>query len=462
MGHGLLALLAGTAAGLAYHGWQAHRLGISFSDELSTGNSEFWRERASAARWDALLRVEWLGAGVRVVVLAGLVFSVGRLAGARPRVALVAAGGLGALLSVAGPVVAGDGVPYPFAEPSWLGLVAWVGVVAALVFGGLLTDHDPLPRRVHAGLLAWIAPGLAAWLAVRADETRFLSPVWAPLVLAGAAALAAAGLGLARARGWLALAPAAAVTVAVAANVVAVDGLDRRGWRELVEKGPSGWTDRAAMENFAYGTFGDELATLRRIAGPSGRVVGSDARLPYFLPGRVRIRYPIACADLANARAFVLLLGDESVALMRDAGGSPDPLAWEQCSTPQVRPVALEEGVYAVYAIGSGPAEAPTPDDCQVTGTPGTLLDGVFGDGLSYAEARALRARAAAVGYVVARIERTGCGSYRVVVTGIPTPRANQEDFLRESSGAGFAVEIEPPLRYPEVPADVEPPPASR
>jgi hypothetical protein len=62
----------------------------------------------------------------------------------------------------------------------------------------------------------------------------------------------------------------------------------------------------------------------------------------------------------------------------------------------------------------------------------------------------------------VARIERVGCGSYRVVVAGIPTPQANQDDFLRESSSVGFDVEIREPVRYPEVPPDAEPAPASR
>jgi hypothetical protein len=90
------------------------------------------------------------------------------------------------------------------------------------------------------------------------------------------------------------------------------------------------------------------------------------------------------------------------------------------------------------------------------------LLDGVFVDGVPYAEARAVRDRAAEVGYESARIERTGCGAYRVVVTGIPTPQANQDDFLRESASVGFDVEIVPPLRYPEVPPDAEPAPASR
>jgi hypothetical protein len=245
--------------------------------------------------------------------------------------------------------------------------------------------------------------------------------------------------------------------------VTSIDGLGSSGWRELADAGPSGWTDRAAMENFAYGPFGDELAFVRRASGPEGRIVSSDVRLTYFFPGRSRVRYAEACSDLANADAFVLLLGDESVDFMeRVHGSTANPLAWEQCEEPRVVPVGEQDGIYAVFAVGHRPSPAPTPDDCRVTSAPGSLLDGVFVEDVPYAEARAVRERAAAVGYTVARIERTGCGRYRVVVTGIPMPRANQEDFLRESSGAGFDVEIRPALRYPEVAADIEPPPVSR
>jgi hypothetical protein len=459
---GLVAMATGAAVGLAYHLAQAHRLGISLQDELSSGNSEFYLERGAAARTDALLRAEWLGAGVRLVVLAGVLFSVARVAGARPRLALAIAGPGAVCASILGPVAAGDGVPYPFAGPSWLGVAGWLGLAAVLVGAAFLVRDDPVSRRGHAALLAWLLPGVTAWIAVRSDEVRFLSPAWPALVLVAAAVLGCAALALARARPWLALAPAAALTALVLANVASIDGLHGSGLRELAEQGPSGWTDRAAMENFAYGPFADELALIRRNVGSDGRIVSSDARLPYFFPNGVRIRYPVSCADVAEARVFVLLLGDESVEFMRRAGGPPDPLAWEQCSSPRVTVVGSQDGIYAAFVVGDPPRSPAVPSDCRVTGTPGTLLDGVFVADVPYREARAIRERAAAVGYEAARIERTGCGQYRVVVTGIPTPRANQEDFLRESSGAGFHVDIRQPVRYPEVPADVEPAPPSR
>ena len=459
---GLMALATGAALGLAYHLTQAHRLDISLRDELSSGNSEVYLERGAAARTDALLRAEWLGAGVRLVVLAGVLFSVARVAGVRPRLALALAGPGAVCASILGPIAAGDGVPYPFEGPSWLGLVGWLGLAAVLVAGAALTRHDPVPRRAHAALLAWLLPGVVAWFALRSDEVRFLSPAWPALALVASAVLGCAALALARARPWLALAPAAGLTALVVANVASIDGLHGSGLRELAEQGPSGWTDHAAMENFAYGPFADELTLIRRNVGAGGRIVSSDARLPYFFPGAVRIRYPISCADVAEARVFVLLLGDESVEFMKLAGGPADPLAWEQCAAPRVSPVGSQDGIYAAYVVGDAPTTPATPDACRVTGSPGTLLDGVFAADVPYREARAVRERAAAVGYRSARIERTGCGTYQVVVTGIPTPQANQDEFLRESSGAGFRVEIRQPVRYPEVPPDVEPAPASR
>jgi hypothetical protein len=462
LARGLAAVGAGVVAGLAYNVVQAHRLGISLADELSTGNDRYWLDRAAAARVDAVLRAEWLGAGARLAVLAGIALAVARAAGAGPRLGVGIAGPFAVAASLLGPTAAGDGLPYPLDGGGALAVSAWIVLAAALLAAPLLDPVDPLSRRAHLALLAWLVPGSAAWLAFRSDEVRLLSPAWPPLVLVAAAALGAAALTLARVRPWLVLAPAAALTLAVAANVSSIDGLGSPGWRELADAGPSAWTDRAAMENFAYGPFGDELALVRRTAGPSGSIVSSDARLPYFFPGRSRVRYPVSCADLAGADAFVLLLGDESVAFMERAGGTADPLAWEQCAAPHLYSVGTHDGIYAAYAVGRRPARAPTAADCRVTTSPGSLLDGVFVEDASYAVARDVRARAAAVGYTVARIERTGCGRYRVVVTGIPTPEANQAEFLRESAGAGFATVVRPALRYPEVAADAEAAPASR
>ena len=85
----------------------------------------------------------------------------------------------------------------------------------------------------------------------------------------------------------------------------------------------------------------------------------------------------------------------------------------------------------------------------------------VFVDNASYATAREVRTRAAAVGFG-ARIEQTTCNTFRVVVTGIPEPAASQADFRGEATRAGFHVAIVPAVRYPEVQPDVTPVPETR
>ena len=90
-------------------------------------------------------------------------------------------------------------------------------------------------------------------------------------------------------------------------------------------------------------------------------------------------------------------------------------------------------------------------------GTPGQLLDAVFGSDLSYADAAALQARALEVGFAGTRLERIGCSTFRVVVTGVPADDAVQADFARQAEGVGLPVEYEAAVRYPEVPSDVAP-----
>ena len=90
-------------------------------------------------------------------------------------------------------------------------------------------------------------------------------------------------------------------------------------------------------------------------------------------------------------------------------------------------------------------------------GTPGQLVDAVFGRDLSYGDAAALQARALEVGFTGTKLERIGCSTFRVVVTGVPADDAVQADFARQAEGVGLPVEYEDAVRYPEVPPDVAP-----
>jgi hypothetical protein len=447
-------IVAGAAVALAYEAWQAARLNEGLTDLLTAGNDEFWRERGAAARWDSIARAEWLGEGLRLLVLFGLVNALARVAGARPRVALGAAAAVAIAWSVAGPAIADGGVSYPF-EGSVPGVAAWLILAAAMVVAPFLATHDPVGRHTHAALLAWLAPTGLAWAWQRADEVRHLAPAWAPLVLLTAAALASLSLALVRVRPAAALAPAAAVAVLALANLISIDGLGRDGWRDLLELGPSGWGSRAEMENFAYGPFSYELNLARENVGENDRIVSSNGRLAYFFPGRVEFRYARACAELEGARFFSYLTAGESLEFATLEGQPTEPLGWIQCARPRVTLVGEQQGIYAAFVVGSPPARPPAPEDCRIVPGSGQLLDAVFGDGLTYGDAKALREHAETVGFQGVRIERTSCATFRVVVTGVPTDPSVQDELRQEVESVGLEVTFAEATRYPEVPGDI-------
>jgi hypothetical protein len=118
--------------------------------------------------------------------------------------------------------------------------------------------------------------------------------------------------------------------------------------------------------------------------------------------------------------------------------------------------VGEQPGIYAAFVVGAPPARPPTLADCHIASTPGQLDDAVFGEGLSYADAAALYKRALAVGFTGGiRLERTGCSTFRVVVTGIPETRSVQDDFRKQVESVGLKVDFAPAGRYPEVSADI-------
>jgi hypothetical protein len=447
------AIVAGVAVALAYDVWQAGKLKMRLTSFLTAGNDQFWRDRGGAARWDAFARAEWFGAGLRLIVLFGIVHALARAAGARARQALATAGVVAIAWSVLGPLIADGSLGYPFSGA--IGVLAWLTLAGAMVAASFVAQTDPIDRRSYAALLVWLAPTALAWEWQRADEVRHLAPAWAPLALLAASGLAVISLALARLRPVVALVPGVALGALVLANLVSIDGLGHHGWTALRDLGPSKWGDRAEMENFAYGPFSYELNLARENVGSSERIISSNGRLSYFFPGRVDVAYPTSCAQLGGYRFFSYLTSGESLEFAERAGEPTDPLSWLQCSQPRLDLVGEQPGIYAAFVAGRSPEREPTPVDCHLGSTPGTGFDAVFGAGLSYAKARALVERALGLGFSGTRIERTGCSTFRVVVTGLPDVRKVQEDFRREVERVGLSVEFVPAARYPEVPADV-------
>jgi 4-amino-4-deoxy-L-arabinose transferase-like glycosyltransferase len=448
---GMAALAAGAVLGLVYDAVMAGKVHESLPSFIRSGNTTFFLERGSHARWDALLRADWLGAEVRLALLYGIFYAVTRALGGRGRLAAAIAAPAAFVWSIAGPVIADDRAPYPFDHGFSLGLVAWIGLAAAIATAPFVSQPEVLRRRDYAALVLWTLPGAVAWVAYRPDQVRFLSPVWAPLVLVTAGALTSLTLGLARLRPAVSAVPVVAVSLLVFANVPNVDGLGGSGWHGLLDLGWSDWGSKAATENYAYGPMSYEINAARANLGRNDLLVSSDGRLAYFFPGRTDIRYARSCADLRGRRVFVLLTSGDSAEIMIRSGSSPNPLAWLQCTSPRIYGVQGQPGINATFVIGRPPAVPPGPAGCGIRTYPGQLSDAVFGENLTYAQARRLRERAAEDGFGV-RIERTGCSSFRVVVTGVPDDA--KKSFSREAAGAGFRVTIVPAVRYPEVPPD--------
>jgi hypothetical protein len=454
---GLVGAAIGIAMGILYDAWQAARLDVGLVDLLRAGNDDFWLERGAAARFDAIAGGAWIGDGARLLVIYGLAHAISRAAGAGVRVALGVGAVAAILWSVAGPLAADGELGYPF-DGSALGIAAWVALAAALVAAPFLASEDPIPRRTQVALLVWLAPTAFVWATQRPDEPRLLAPAWPAFALLTAAALASASLALLRFRRPLvALVPAAAVAVVALANVVSVDGLGRDGWRSLLDLGPSGWRDRAEMENFAYGPFSYHLNLARENVRSGDRIVSSDGRLAYFFPGQVEVSYARTCSELEGARFFSYLSSGESLEFAQLEQQPTDPLGWVQCTRPTLRLVGEQAGIYAAFVVGAPPAWPSTPGDCHIESTGGQLNDAVFGSDLSYAEASDLAQRALDMGFQGARVERTGCDAFRVVVTGIPDDPAVQEEFRNETAGVGFDISVVPATRYPEVERGIAP-----
>ncbi len=446
------ALTAGTLAGLAYDSHEASVLHQSLSSFMSSGSSAYYTEQAARVRWDTLAQASWLGAEIRLLVVYGVVYGALRCLTVRRRLTAAVAAPAAFAWSVAGPLAGGGSLGYPFDRSFGVGTLAWLALAAVLVAAPFAPAGPVYPRRVFLGVVLWSLPGAVVWASYRADDLRLLSPAWPGLLLVAAFALTESVIAAGRLVGAAPVAAVAALCALVVLNVPAIDGLGSSRWSDLLSQGPSAWGDSARMEHFALGPIVYELEAVRATAGATGKIISSDGRLRFFFPGHVTNVFPTSCEQTAPFRSFVLLLDQESSALVQAAGGSPDPLAWQQCKRPRLTEVASRPGVFAAFAIGNAPAGQ---ENCAISPTTGSEYDAVFGEGLPYERASALWKRAVAVGFASARVEQTACNTFRVVVHGVPT-RSN--GIVAEARGAGFlGVRIVPAVDYYAVPGDLTP-----
>jgi hypothetical protein len=101
-------------------------------------------------------------------------------------------------------------------------------------------------------------------------------------------------------------------------------------------------------------------------------------------------------------------------------------------------------------AFAAGAAARPAAAPACVTPEVRVHNEAVFGHFSTVGPAKALKARAAAVGFKGIKIENDGCGDFEVEIDGADR-QADRASFAREASRAGFQVTFEqtaPPMQY--------------
>jgi hypothetical protein len=434
----IVPVVVGALAGLAYFGYEAARADLGLLAFLRDGTEGQWAALADRTRGDALLRVDLLGVDLRLPLWFALVYAALRLARVAHRRAAFAAAPAAVAASWLLPALAAGGSwAGPFAGGPDVHAVVYA-VLAALLPAAARATVVP-SRLVLARLAVWAAPVLALWVRHATYAPRLASPSWPPLVLALAVVVTLVASGLGTLRVEVALLPVALLAVLVVASLPTIDALRGELWHRFWAAGPSGWTDAAQMRTLGLGTLADELRVVEDQAGPDGVVRSSDERLRFWLGARrVETSLPRACADVAPARVFVLLLDPSSAAAIEAAArGASSTGYWDRCAG--LVPVWQIPGSFAAYTLGA-PRDTSSAA-CTVPPRPAGPV-AAFGAGLSREAADRLRERAAAVGFSAAQVEEDGCGVYAVVLRGF-SDRANAEDFAREARGAGFPVTLE-------------------
>ena len=103
----------------------------------------------------------------------------------------------------------------------------------------------------------------------------------------------------------------------------------------------------------------------------------------------------------------------------------------------------------ATFTAGAAARPAAAPATC-VAPEVRAHNEAVFGHFATLAAAKALKARAAKVGFSGIKIENEGCGDFEVEIDGADR-QADRTSFAQEASRAGFPVTFEqtaPPMQY--------------
>jgi hypothetical protein len=435
------AVAVGAVAGLAYDLHEASVVGLSFFDFMRAGTEGLYERLAAEMRGDVLLRMDWLGSDVRLI----LAFAVGYALLRSLRLAHPAAAGVGLALAVLGswvaPALASGGTAAgPFASGLGWHAAAYVALLATLACATAVPEQLAPDRHRLVRLLVWSVPPFAVWVWHGVYANRLLSPAWPALIVLTAECLGMAVLGARGLRSGLVAVPVSTIIVLVVLSLPNLDSLTRPGWDAFWSAGPSGWVDRPRMRRIALGGFADEVDVVRREVRPGETVVSNDGRLHFFAGPAFSYPQGVSCDTLRGHRLFVLQLSPESRAALEAEGvGASDPARWAACREPRVQLFEERPDEYAAFVIDGEPRSAAL--GCPA-GERASGIVAVFRSGIGAGAAQELRDSLVARGFSGATVERDGCSSYSVVLGGIPSDAVAQ-DFAAEAAKAGAPVEIE-------------------
>ncbi len=339
----------GLILGLVYDLVMAVRFDTGLIAFLRTGTAEgIWAQRAADARWDAVLRLDVLGAGLRLPLAFVLLYCLLRAVGAAHRGAAVAAWLGGVTWSIVGPIAADvPGGAFPDAYTTF----ALVGF-AALFAGVVAAPDDLAPRRSVLVCLGAIGvPPLVLWFGWTAYASRLASATWPGLILL-IGICACAGIGaFKRLDVGFALAPIAVFAVAAWLGLHSLDGLIGEQWAEYRSVGFQVVRDRARTMNIVLPSIQSAIATAEPYLRASRRLTVSDPQFSWFVSGDVTTTIPLRCRDVAGYDVFILLTSDESQYEARARGGLATPEEWARCTSPRLTQLSDGSNGYVVFAV---------------------------------------------------------------------------------------------------------------
>ena len=340
---------AGLALGLLCDLVMALRFHTGLVEFLRTGTGGIWAQRAAAARWDAVLRLDVFGAPLRLPLAFALVYFCVRTAApwSAGRTALVAwAGAL--VWSIVGPAAAGvPGGAFADAYDGFF-LIAF----AVILTGVALAGDEVVPRRDVVLLLGLTGvPPLLLWFASAAYADRLASTAWPGLILLMGACTWAGIRGLARSSIVLALAPLPILALACWLALTSLDGLHSDQWAEYRSLGWNGVRDRGRAMHVVLPTMRSTILAAEPYLTGSSRLLVSDPRFSWFVPAEVTTAIALRCEDLAGFTTFILLTSDESQYLARSSGGLATPEEWARCTSPPLEQLSDGSNGYAVFVV---------------------------------------------------------------------------------------------------------------